>query len=114
MDEEVAVILMDVQMPGMDGFQTVSLMREHPKSRNTPTVFLSAYQQDVVAARKGYAGGAIDYIIKPFDPDLLRAKFEPLLILYRRGKAPEKRTPILNQKELEPPRAQAEAARAEE
>jgi two-component system sensor histidine kinase/response regulator len=114
MDEEFAVILIDVQMPGMDGFQTVSLMREHPRSRNTPTVFLSAYQQDVVAARKGYAVGAIDYIIKPFDPDLLRAKVEALVLLYRRGKELEKRAAIIHQKEMEATRAQAEAARAEE
>ena len=62
MDEEFAVILIDVQMPGMDGFQTVSLLSQHPRARNTPTVFLSAYHQDVVAARKGYAAGAIDYM----------------------------------------------------
>jgi signal transduction histidine kinase len=114
MDEEFAVILIDVQMPGLDGFQTVSLLREHPRARNTPTVFLSAYHQDAVAARRGYAAGAIDYIIKPFDPDLLRAKTQALVSLYRRGAELKRRADIIHQKEMEAARAQAEVARAEE
>jgi two-component system sensor histidine kinase/response regulator len=114
MDEEFAVILIDVQMPGMDGFQTVSLLREHPRARNTPTVFLSAYHHDVVAAQKGYAAGAIDYIIKPFEPDLMRAKVQALVSLYRRGEEVKRLTDILHQKEIEAARAQAEAVRAEE
>jgi two-component system sensor histidine kinase/response regulator len=113
MDEEFAVILIDVQMPGMDGFQTVSLLREHPRTRNTPTVFISAYEQDVVAARKGYAAGAIDYILKPFDPDLMRAKVQSLVSLYRRGAELKRRAEIIHQKEIEAARAQADVARAE-
>jgi two-component system sensor histidine kinase/response regulator len=114
MEEEFAAVLIDVQMPGMDGFQTVSLLREHPRTRNTPMVFISAYHQDVVAAQKGYAAGAIDYIIKPFDPDLLRAKVQALVSLYRRGEELKRRAEIIHQKEMEAARAQAEAARAEE
>jgi two-component system sensor histidine kinase/response regulator len=114
MDEEFAVILIDVQMPGLDGFQTVALLREHPRARNTPTVFLSAYHQDVVAAQKGYAVGAVDYIVKPFDPDLLRAKVAALVSLYRRGAELKRRADIIHLKEMEAARAQVEAARAEE
>jgi CheY-like chemotaxis protein len=98
MDEEFAVILIDVQMPGLDGFQTVALLREHPRARNTPTVFLSAYHQDVVAAQKGYAVGAVDYIVKPFDPDLLRAKVAALVSLYRRGAELKRRADIIHLK----------------
>jgi two-component system, sensor histidine kinase and response regulator len=114
MDEDFAVLLIDVQMPGMDGFETVSLLREHPRTRNTPMVFVSAYHHDVVAARKGYAAGAIDYIIKPFDPDLLRAKVQALVSLYRRGAELKRRAEIIHQKEMEAARAQTEALRAEE
>jgi two-component system sensor histidine kinase/response regulator len=114
MDEEFAAVLVDVQMPGMDGFQTVSLLREHPRVRHTPMVFLSAYHHDLVAALKGYAAGAIDYIVKPFEPDLLRAKVQSMVSLYRRGEELKRRAAIIAQKELEATRAQSEAQRAEE
>jgi signal transduction histidine kinase len=114
MDEEFAAVLIDVMMPGLDGFQTVSLLREHPRARNTPMVFLSAYEHDVKTAKRGYAVGAIDYILKPFDPDILRAKVAALVSLYRRGAELKRRADIIHLKEMEAARAQAEAARAEE
>jgi two-component system, sensor histidine kinase and response regulator len=114
MDEEFAAILVDVQMPGMDGFQTVSLLREHPRARQVPMVFLSAHHHDLVTALKGYAVGAIDYIVKPFEPDLLRAKVQSMVSLYRRGEELKRRAEIIAQKELEAAKAQAEAQRAEE
>src|SRR3954452_10316713 len=84
-EEEFAVILLDVQMPIMDGFQTLRRLSELPNGRNVPVIFMTALHHDMLAAQRGYAAGAIDYIIKPFEPDLLRAKVNSLVLLYRRG-----------------------------
>jgi signal transduction histidine kinase len=71
--EDVAVILLDVNMPGMDGFETASLIRQRPRSRHTPIIFLTANPDEVAAAR-AYSLGAVDYIFAPFPADVLRAK----------------------------------------
>ncbi|HYO95864.1 MAG TPA: hybrid sensor histidine kinase/response regulator [Polyangiaceae bacterium] len=114
MEREYAVILVDVQMPGLDGFETVSLLREHPRVQNTPIIFLSAHHQDMIDAQKGYALGAIDYIVKPFNPDLLRAKVRSLVTLYRRGAELKRQAQIIAQKEVEATRARLAAAAAED
>lgn len=113
MDEEFAVILVDVQMPGLDGYETVALLREHPRVRDTPIVFVTAFTQDLVDVQKGYEVGAIDYITKPFMPELLRAKVKSLVMFYRRGLELKRRARIIAQKDIEAARAHAEAARAE-
>jgi signal transduction histidine kinase len=113
-EEEFAVILLDVQMPIMDGFETLRRLSRLPYARNTPVIFMTALHQDMMAAQRGYAAGAIDYIIKPFDPDLLRAKVNSLVLLYRRGAELNRRAEIIALKEIEAARAQAEASRAEE
>jgi len=112
--EEFAVILLDVQMPIMDGFQTLQRMNLLPNGRNAPVIFMTALHQDMSAAQRGYAAGAIDYIIKPFDPDLLRAKVNSLVSLYRRGAELKRRAEIIAVKEIEAARAHAEAIRADE
>ena len=112
--EEFAVILLDVQMPIMDGFQTLERLNQLPNGRNTPVIFMTALHQDMTAAHRGYAAGAIDYIIKPFDPDLLRAKVNSLVSLYRRGAELKRRAEIIALKEIEAARAQAEVSRADE
>jgi signal transduction histidine kinase len=112
--EEFAVILLDVQMPIMDGFQTLQRLSQLPRGRNVPVIFMTALHHDMVAAQRGYAAGAIDYIIKPFDPDLLRAKVNSLVLLYRRGAELKRRAEIIAQKEIEAARAHAEATLAEE
>jgi len=72
--QDFAVILMDVQMPGMDGYETAELMRSREKSRHTPIIFLTAINKNDTHVFKGYSVGAVDYVFKPFEPDLLRAK----------------------------------------
>ncbi len=73
LENDVAVILLDVNMPDMDGFETASLIRRRPRSRHTPIIFLTAHT-DELAASRAYALGAVDYIFNPFTPEVLRAK----------------------------------------
>jgi PAS domain S-box-containing protein len=69
-----SLILLDICMPGLDGFETASLIRERPKTRNIPIIFVTAVHRSEEDLTKGYAAGAVDYVIKPFDPDALKAK----------------------------------------
>ncbi len=74
LEETFALILMDVQMPEMDGFEAASLIRASARTRSTPIVFISAVNKSDLHQAKGYSLGAVDYVVKPFDPDTLRAK----------------------------------------
>ena len=68
LENEVELVLLDVQMPEMDGFEVARLMRGTPRTRFTPIIFVSAIAQTQDAVLKGYASGAVDFILKPFDP----------------------------------------------
>jgi CheY-like chemotaxis protein len=72
--DDFAVILLDAQMPQMDGFETASRIKERERTRNVPIVFLTAADRDAQLALRGYAAGAVDYLTKPIDPWVLRAK----------------------------------------
>jgi len=80
--DEFAVILLDVVMPGMDGFETAARIKEHGHPLNVPIIFLTAAGADPELAFRGYAAGAVDYISKPFDPWVLRAKVSVFVDLY--------------------------------
>jgi signal transduction histidine kinase len=80
---DFAVILLDVQMPGMDGFETADLIKEREKSRHTPIIFLTAYSKSDLLVAKGYSMGAVDYILKPIVPEVLRAKVAAFIDLFR-------------------------------
>jgi diguanylate cyclase (GGDEF)-like protein/PAS domain S-box-containing protein len=79
LEQEVDLVLLDVQMPGMDGFEVARLMRGSQRTKLTPIIFLTANEQSQAAVLKGYANGAIDYLFKPFDPQILRPKVQALL-----------------------------------
>lgn len=79
MHQDFALILMDVQMPGMDGFETAWLIKSRRKSRQIPIIFITAINQAMEHVERGYAVGAIDYIFKPFNPQTLRWKVEALI-----------------------------------
>jgi CheY-like chemotaxis protein len=79
---EVAVILLDVQMPGMDGFETAGHIKRREKTRDIPILFLTAIDGEAHQAFRGYAAGAVDYLAKPFDPWLLKAKVGVFVELY--------------------------------
>lgn len=79
MEEEVSLVLLDVQMPGMDGFETVEIMRKNSRTKHIPVIFVTAINKAREYIFKGYELGAIDYICKPIDPDVLINKVNALL-----------------------------------
>ncbi|MDH0647280.1 EAL domain-containing protein [Pseudomonas sp. GD03858] len=79
LEHEVDLVLLDVQMPEMDGFEVARLMRGSQRTRLTPIIFLTANEQSDAAVLKGYASGAVDYLFKPFDPQILKPKVQALL-----------------------------------
>ena len=87
---DFAVILLDVQMPGMDGYETATLIRQRPRSQHTPIIFLTAISMSDSNVFHGYALGAVDYIFKPFDPEILRAKLSVFIDLYRQRQAAQR------------------------
>ncbi|HYC36446.1 MAG TPA: response regulator [Usitatibacter sp.] len=74
LEDDFAAILMDVRMPGIDGFTTAKLIRERNRSRHTPIIFLTAAQEDLSTSFRGYQAGAVDFIVKPVIPEVLRSK----------------------------------------
>src|ERR1700684_2712278 len=81
---DVAVILIDVCMPELDGFQLAAMLREHPRFSETAIIFISAIHLTDVDRLRGYARGAVDYISVPVIPDLLRAKVSVFAELHRK------------------------------
>ncbi|NUU33885.1 bifunctional diguanylate cyclase/phosphodiesterase [Pseudomonas sp. C2B4] len=87
LEHDVDLVLLDVQMPGMDGFEVARLMRGSQRTRLTPIIFLTANEQSQDAVIKGYASGAVDYLFKPFDPQILKPKVQALLEHQRNRRA---------------------------
>src|SRR3954471_7979169 len=81
LEHEVAVILLDVNMPGMDGLETATYIRMRQKTAHTPIIFLTAYVEEMHTA-KGYLLGAVDYILTPVQPDVLRTKVKVFVQLH--------------------------------
>jgi len=86
LSDEFAVILLDVLMPGMDGFETAAHIKQRPKTRDVPIVFLTAMNAEPDYAFRSYSAGAVDYIAKPFDPWVLRAKVSVFVDLYLKNR----------------------------
>ena len=105
LEMEFAVILLDVNMPDIDGLETASLIRQYKKSAQTPIVFITAYV-DELQARRGYALGAVDYIPSPVVPEVLRSKVRVFVELFRMNRQLQKQA--TQREEL----ARSEAARA--
>ncbi len=85
--QDFAVILLDVQMPGMDGFDTATLIRNRGRSRHTPIIFLTAFSTSDQMLFKGYALGAVDYLLKPLDPNILTSKVTVFVELFKKTEA---------------------------
>ena len=80
--EEYAVVLLDIMMPGMDGFETAAQIKRHAKTRDVPIIFLTAAIERADHTFRGYSAGAVDYLAKPFDPWVLQAKVSVFVDLY--------------------------------
>jgi len=84
---EFAVVLLDVQMPDMDGFEVASLMRSAQHSQHVPIIFLTAFGEQRMHVARGYESGAVDFLFKPLDAEILKSKVEVFLRLYRQSRA---------------------------
>ncbi len=80
---DFAAVLLDVQMPEMDGFETATLMREHAETRDVPVIFVTAISKEQRFIKAGYATGAVDYLLKPIDPEILLGKVRVFIDLER-------------------------------
>lgn len=109
LEEEFAVILMDVQMPGLDGYQTVALIKQRERCRQVPVLFITAINKDVEHVIKGYTYGAVDYILKPIEPFVLRAKVAAFVDLFLKEQQIK-----IEQEKLRLAERQAQARRSEE
>ncbi len=85
LDRDFAVILLDAQMPSMDGYETARMIRARERSRHTPILFLTATFQSPVHELQGYSSGAVDYLFKPYDPVILRSKVKVFVDLAQRS-----------------------------
>jgi signal transduction histidine kinase len=84
LNQEFALVLLDVQMPDMDGFETAAIIRERQRLQHTPIIFLTAINKDEKHIFKGYSLGAVDYVCKPFDPEVLKTKVKVFIEQFKR------------------------------
>lgn len=101
LDNEVSVILMDVYMPGLDGLETAELIRGRHRSRNIPIIFLTADSTGGRHLSRGYSLGAVDYIVKPIEPDILRTKVNVFVELFKKTREIKRQSELLEEKNLE-------------
>lgn len=111
LSDEFAVILLDVLMPGMDGFETAAHIKRRPKTRDVPIIFLTARNAEPDYAFRSYSAGAVDYIAKPFDPWVLRAKVSVFVDLYTKSRQLRDQAAMLRE-QLSDSLAAAQAERA--
>jgi signal transduction histidine kinase len=90
MEGDYAAILLDVNMPGMDGFETATMIHQHPRFEKTPIIFVTAVHVTDLDQLKGYQLGAVDYVYVPVVPEILRGKVEVLVELYRQRRELER------------------------
>ncbi len=104
LERDVAVILLDVQMPGMNGFETAQMIKSRERSKFIPIIFLTAISKEQAYVYEGYSVGAVDYIFKPFQAEILRSKVSVFVDLYvqqRRIAEQEQRLREIERQELE-------------
>ena len=89
-NRDFAVVLLDVRMPGMDGFETASFIRRRPRSRRTPIIFVTAVDDSLDQISRGYSLGAVDYILKPINADILRSKVRVFVDLAQKTRSLER------------------------
>ncbi len=114
LEHDFAVIVLDVMMPDMDGFETAALIRQRERSRHTPIIFLTALGRGEEHVRRGYNLGAVDYLTKPFVPDILRAKVSVFVELHRKSALLRLQSQQLERQNSELHEAIQRSSRAEE
>ncbi|MCP5049148.1 MAG: response regulator [bacterium] len=105
LDHDFALVLLDVQMPQMDGFETAELMRGNASTRHIPIIFVTAISKEQKYVFKGYESGAVDYLFKPLDTHVLQSKVNIFIEMHRQKKALER-----SNRELETAHRETEAA----
>ncbi|WP_379162930.1 response regulator [Paenibacillus sp. sgz5001063] len=111
---EFAVIILDVQMPGMDGIETAKLIKAREKTKDIPIIFISANNKEAEHLFAGYSAGAIDYMVKPFIPQILKSKIEGFVDMYVTTKKHQMQTMLLQQKTQELEKINGELTKAKE
>jgi signal transduction histidine kinase len=111
LSEEFAVIVLDVQMPVLDGFETARIIKQRERTRHIPVVFLTAISGEPEHHLRGYEIGGVDYVYKPFAPEILRAKVRVFVELWQRGATIERQRAELEQRLSELDRANFALAR---
>lgn len=101
LNNEAAVILLDVYMPGMDGLETAALIRGRERSRDIPIIFVTADSAGASHLLKGYSLGAVDFILKPVDPEILRSKVAVFVELYKKTQQIKRQAALLHEKNIE-------------
>lgn len=101
LDHDFALVLLDVQMPGMDGYEVAELMRGNKKTRHIPIIFVTATLNAEAQVFRGYESGAVDYLAKPFNPMVLNSKVGVFIELFQHKAALEEKTIEFNQKLVE-------------
>jgi PAS domain S-box-containing protein len=105
---DFAAILLDVQMPDLDGFETAELIKQRERTRHIPIIFLTALSKDEHAVFRGYETGAVDFMLKPFDPDILRSKVSVFIELWRKNEQLKRQEQQLREHALAALRAESE------
>jgi len=111
LNEDFAVILLDVQMPGMDGYETARLIKARGRSADVPIIFLTAISRETEHQLRGYEAGAVDYLAKPFEPEVLRSKVAVFMALHQQARTIEDQNRQLAERLEERDRAQAALGR---
>jgi len=105
---DVAVILLDVQMPELDGFETATLIKQRERTRHVPIIFVTAISKDEEQVFRGYSAGAVDYVFKPFNPEVLRSKVSVFIELHEKNEQLRRQAELLKEQELAELRRESE------
>jgi PAS domain S-box-containing protein len=105
---DVAVILLDVQMPELDGFETAQLIKQRERTSHVPIIFVTAISKDEEQVFRGYSAGAVDYVFKPFNPDVLRSKVSVFIELHEKNEQLRRQAELLKEQELAELRRESE------
>jgi PAS domain S-box-containing protein len=105
---DVAVILLDVQMPELDGFETARLIKQRARTSHVPIIFVTAISKDEEQVFRGYSAGAVDYVFKPFNPEVLRSKVSVFIELYEKNEQLRRQAELLKEQELAELRRESE------